>query len=90
MISDGINTKKQCENNEEDLIKTRNLIDLVQSIVPDAQLNSNINSELTFLLCVEQIKIFPLLFEQLDKFKDDLNLISVGISAASLEQVFLK
>jgi len=83
-------TKKQSENNEDDLIKTRNLIDLVKSIVPDAKLNSNINSEITFLLCIDRIKVFPLLFEKLDRLKDDLNLISVGISAASLEQVFLK
>jgi ATP-binding cassette subfamily A (ABC1) protein 3 len=83
-------TKKQSENNEDDLVKTRNLIDLVKSIVPDAKLNSNINSEITFLLCIDRIKVFPLLFEKLDRLKDDLNLISVGISAASLEQVFLK
>ena len=85
-------TKKQQENEqlEEEANKTKQLIDLVQSIVPDAKLSSNINSEITFLLSVEHTRTFPKLFEQLDKLKEDLNLINVGISAATVEQVFLK
>jgi ATP-binding cassette subfamily A (ABC1) protein 3 len=82
-------TKKQNQE-ESDLMETKQLIDLVQSIVPDAKLNSNINSEITFLLSVEHTRTFPMLFEQLDKQKEDLNIINVGISAATVEQVFLK
>ena len=87
-------TKKQNDQEEEesesDSAKTQQLIDLVQSIVPDAKLSSNINSEITFLLSVEHTRTFTRLFEQLDKLKEDLNLVNVGISAATVEQVFLK
>ena len=81
---------KEEEENESDSAKTQQLIDLVQSIVPDAKLSSNINSEITFLLSVEHTRTFTRLFEQLDKLKEDLNLVNVGISAATVEQVFLK
>jgi len=84
-------TKKQQEQEQAgDSIRTKQLIDLVQSIVPDAKLSSNINSEITFLLSVEHTRTFPKLFEQLDKLREDLNLVNVGISAATVEQVFLK
>ena len=92
-------TKKQEENESKnenkidsaiDLMKTTKLIEIVQSIVPEAKLNSNINSEITFLLSVEHSKTFPRLFEELDRQKEDLNLVNVGISAATVEQVFLK
>ena len=82
--------KQENEQIEEETNKTKQLIDLVQSIVPDAKLSSNINSEITFLLSVEHTRTFPRLFEQLDRLKEDLNLINVGISAATVEQVFLK
>lgn len=74
--------KAECTSN-----KTQQLIDLVQRVVPSAQLNSNINSEITFLLSIEHISLFPRLFDYL---KDKLNLVNVGISAATVEQVFLK
>ena len=88
-------TKKQEESetskeDKVDLSKTAKLIELVQSIVPDAKLNSNINSEITFLLSVEHTRTFPRLFEELDNQKEELNLVNVGISAATVEQVFLK
>ena len=92
-------TKKQEENESKnenkidsaiDLMKTTKLIEIVQSIVPEAKLNSNINSEITFLLSVEHSKTFPRLFEELDRQKEDLNLVNVGLSAATVEQVFLK
>jgi ATP-binding cassette subfamily A (ABC1) protein 3 len=87
--------KQQEENapipeNKIDFMKANKLIELVQKIIPNAKLNSNINSEITFILSAENSKTFPRLFEELDKHKEDLNLINVGISAATVEQVFLK
>ncbi len=54
----------------------------------DAKLNSNINSEISFLLPIEYAKEF--LVDQIDLDKEHLNLVYIGISATTLEQVFLK
>ena len=76
--------------NSNNNLATAKIIDLVQSVVPDAVLNSKINNEITFTLSIEHSHTFPKLFEQLDELKEELNLVNVGISATTIEQVFLK
>ena len=68
----------------------KKITDLIQSIIPDAKLNSNINSEISFLLPIEYAKEFPRLLDEIDLDKEHLNLVNIGISATTLEQVFLK
>ena len=90
-------TKKQQETqtdkqlmNTNDELNNKKITDLIQSIIPDAKLNSNINSEISFLLPIEYAKEFPRLLDQIDLDKEHLNLVNIGISATTLEQVFLK
>jgi len=77
------------QRNSENL-SSQPIIDLIARLIPNAKLNSNINSEMTFLLSAEDTDKFPNLFDQLEKLKDDLKLVNVGISATTIEQVFLK
>jgi len=90
-------TKKQQEKqtdktamNTNDEFNTKQITDLIQSIIPYAKLNSNINSEISFLLPIEYTKEFPRLLDEIDSAKEKLNLVNIGISATTLEQVFLK
>ncbi len=76
-------------NNEFDK-STERIIDLVQSTIPNAKLTSNINTELSFVLPTEMSKSFPHLFDQLDKDQNQLNILNVGISITTVEEVFLK
>ena len=66
------------------------IIELIQSIIPNAKLNSSINSEISFILPKEYSHKFPQLFDQLDKRKQELGLLNVGISVTTVEEVFLK
>ena len=80
-------TKKQSDNSEA---ATDKLIQLVKEIIPNAVLNSNINSELSFLLSAQDSSKFSILFDQLEDSKDRLGLVNAGVMASSVEQVFLK
>ena len=85
-------TRKSFENNLDygfDETTTK-IIDLIKSVIPNSRLDSNINSEMTFLLSSNDSDKFPSLFDRLQKLKDPLNIINVGISATTIEQVFLK
>ena len=85
-------TRKSFEKNlDYDFDDTTNKItDLVRSVIPNSHLESNINFEMKFLLSSVDSDKFPALFDRLEKLKDHLNLINVGISATTIEQVFLK
>ena len=63
---------------------------LVTSQVPNSKMQSNVNSELSFVLPTVESMRFPALFEELDKLKDDLGILNVGVSITTLEEVFLK
>jgi len=63
---------------------------LVSSQVPNSAMQSNVNSELSFVLPTVESSRFPALFEKLDKLKGDLGILNVGVSITTLEEVFLK
>lgn len=63
---------------------------IIQKHVQNARLNSNINNEISFLLPKEQTAKFAGLFNDLELYKDDLNIINVGVSVTTVEEVFLK
>lgn len=65
-------------------------IALVKNLVPDAEVNENLASEISFVLPAEQSSRFGELFKQLDAQKSVLNVTNVGISISTLEDVFLK
>ncbi len=63
---------------------------LVTRLVPDSKMLSNVNSELSFVLPTVESKRFPSLFTELDRLKDELGILNVGVSITTLEEVFLK
>ena len=76
--------------NTDSTTQSNKIIDLVKSLVPNTQLNSNINSEISFVLPTEETSKFSKLFECLEKQKESLGIINVGISITTIEDVFLK
>jgi len=73
-----------------DLKITHKIIKLVQKIVPNSKLSSNLNSEIMFTLPAEDSNKFPSLFSKIDKKKDELKILNVGISITTIEEVFLR
>ena len=69
---------------------TNKIIDLVQGTIPNSKLSSNINTEISFVLPSEETSKFPKLFELIDKQKEDLRILNVGISVTTVEEVFLR
>lgn len=65
-------------------------IALVKSMVPDARVNENLASEISFVLPAEQTARFGQLFASIESQKQQLNVTNVGISISTLEDVFLK
>jgi ABC-type multidrug transport system ATPase subunit len=70
--------------------RTQSIIDTVQSIIPDSKLNSNINTEISFILPSVHAKKFPQLLEELEKCKESLSIVNIGVSVTTVEDVFLR
>nr|QUF59428.1 ATP-binding cassette transporter Abca3-2 [Brachionus angularis] len=74
-----------------DLNDTDNQIkDLVKNIIPNSKLSTNINTEISFVLPSEETNKFSYLFDELEKNKDYLNIMNIGVSVTTVEDVFLK
>jgi ABC-type multidrug transport system ATPase subunit len=69
---------------------TNKISDIIKMIIPSATLNSDINSEISFILPTEEAAKFSQLFETLEKSKDDLNIVNIGVSVTTIEDVFLR
>jgi ABC-type multidrug transport system ATPase subunit len=66
------------------------IITFIKNIIPDAKINENLTSEVSFVLPSEQTSKFSELFQKLDANKDFLSIENIGISISTLEDVFLK
>ena len=67
-----------------------NILEVIKTHVPEVQLESNVGTELSFDLPKEQSARFEELFAELEQNQDSLGIGSFGVSAPSLEEVFLK
>ena len=67
-----------------------NILTKIKTHVPGVQLESNVGAELSFILPKEQSAQFEELFTDLERNQDSLGIGSFGVSAPSLEKVFLK
>eukprot|EP00055_Hartaetosiga_balthica_P016967 m.110165 g.110165 ORF g.110165 m.110165 type:complete len:1869 (+) comp9218_c2_seq1:80-5686(+) len=63
---------------------------LIRSHVAGATIQTEVGTELSFVLPKEQSANFPEMMENLDQEKDNLKIASYGISATTMEEVFLK
>jgi ABC-type multidrug transport system ATPase subunit len=70
--------------------RTQLIINTVQSIIPDSKLNSNINTEISFILPSVNAKKFPKLLEELEQCKESLSIVNIGVSVTTVEDVFLR
>ncbi|KAL8560975.1 hypothetical protein ACOMHN_061189 [Nucella lapillus] len=62
----------------------------IQTMIPSAMLETEINAEVTYLLPDDQSSLFPDLFDQLDNSKAALGILHFGVSATTMEEVFLR
>eukprot|EP00358_Blepharisma_japonicum_P005429 CAMPEP_0202940626 /NCGR_PEP_ID=MMETSP1395-20130829/752_1 /ASSEMBLY_ACC=CAM_ASM_000871 /TAXON_ID=5961 /ORGANISM="Blepharisma japonicum, Strain Stock R1072" /LENGTH=1359 /DNA_ID=CAMNT_0049635207 /DNA_START=1192 /DNA_END=5271 /DNA_ORIENTATION=- len=64
--------------------------DLVQKIIPEAEVLSDVSAECTFQIPLSASPIFSHFFKELDKRRDDLKIEAYGMSVTTLEEVFLR
>ncbi|KAF1336800.1 Abc transporter a family member 1, partial [Globisporangium splendens] len=67
-----------------------NLIGFIQSYIPNAQVLSNVGSEIAFQLPLASSSGFAAMFAEMDNQLSTLGLLSYGVSVTTLEEVFIK
>ena len=82
--------KENTEETKEYDASTNRIINMISDTIPNSKLSSNVNSELSFVLPTDMSAQFPDLFLKLDQEKDQLNILNIGISITTVEEVFLK
>nr|QNH67858.1 ATP-binding cassette transporter subfamily A member 3 X1 [Brachionus rotundiformis] len=80
-------TKKIDENKQN---HDKEIINLVTQAIPKSKLNTNLTSEISFVLPSDQTAKFSHLLDEIDKNREILNIMNVGISVTTIEDVFLK
>lgn len=63
---------------------------LVQKYVPDAVIENDIGSELSYQLPDAKSDLFQVMFKELEDNMEALNIISYGVSLTTLEEVFMR
>lgn len=63
---------------------------LLSHYIPEITVETNIGSELTYLLREEYVHQFRTIFADLETKSAELNITSFGVSLTTLEEVFLK
>ncbi|CAH0723432.1 unnamed protein product, partial [Brenthis ino] len=75
----------KCENcNVEEVTR------FFRGYMPDVKENTNIGSELSYILPNEHVSKFPEMLKIFEEQKDNLKVSSYGLSVTSLEEVFMK
>eukprot|EP00056_Hartaetosiga_gracilis_P010708 m.159480 g.159480 ORF g.159480 m.159480 type:complete len:1802 (+) comp13370_c0_seq2:43-5448(+) len=74
--------KKGCDANV--------VLSLIQEHVPSAYLEADIGAEATYLLPRSSSSAFAAMFTELEEKKEQLLLLSIGVSLTTMEEVFLK
>ena len=67
-----------------------NITQVVKSYVPQAEVESNIGAELSYILPQESCGQFEALFTQLQNEQQQLGINSFGASVTTMEEVFLR
>lgn len=66
------------------------LTSAIQSFAPSAHVLSDVGAELTFILRKKESSSFPALFQELESRRAAFGIDSYGISATTMEEVFLR
>ncbi|XP_005351233.2 ATP-binding cassette sub-family A member 3-like [Microtus ochrogaster] len=67
-----------------------NVFAMIQHYVPDAVLDNDLGSELSFILPKKYVSRFEALFTELEKKQEALGIADFGASITTMEEVFLK
>jgi len=67
-----------------------NLTTFLKSHVPSATLNSNVGSELSYLLHASEVPRFVKLFQLLEEDSENYGIANFGVSLTTMEEVFMK
>lgn len=70
--------------------KVSKITETIQSFLPSARFESEVNMELSYLLPADHSHVFPTLFTLLEDRKDELRILSFGATATTMEEVFLR
>ncbi|XP_045497087.1 phospholipid-transporting ATPase ABCA1-like [Colias croceus] len=75
---------------KEDTCNVEEVTKFFKTYVPDVRENTNIGSELTYILPNEHVSKFPNMLKKFEEEKAALKVSSYGLSVTSLEEVFMK
>lgn len=78
------------KTDEKNVNHDKEIINLVTRLIPNSKLNTNLTSEISFILPTEQSAKFSYLLDEIDKNRQHLDIMNVGISVTTIEDVFLK
>ena len=70
--------------------KERPLTNVITQYAPDAYVNENLNTEITYVIPKTNSSKMPELFRNLERRKQELLIRDLGISETTLEEVFLR
>ena len=63
---------------------------VIQDAIPTAQMENDVNAELSYLLPDDQSARFPDMLRSLESQKQELGIVNFGATATTMEEVFLK
>lgn len=70
--------------------KSANVTNLLKKYIPDVEKESEVGTELSYLLDDKNVLVFQKMLQELENNSEELNIESYGISLTTLEEVFLK
>eukprot|EP01041_Mallomonas_annulata_P008266 gene8266-17008_t len=86
----GVGYSLTMEKIDANKFKSKPLMDLLTSTIPDSKLLTDVGTEISFQLPFTSSVKFQSLFETFDSSLDKYGLRSYGVSVTTLEEVFLK
>lgn len=66
------------------------VVSFLSKYIPEIAIETNIGTELTFVLNDNYVRDFKTIFKDLETNLDSLNILSFGLSLTTMEEVFLK
>ena len=83
-------TRERHESMAKDEGRVDGIAKIIYQHVFNSKMSSNCNTELSFVLPSVESKNFAVMLTELDKRKESLGILNIGISITTLEEVFLK
>lgn len=66
------------------------ITNLLSNYIPEISIETNVGSELTYVLKEEYVRDFKTIFKEFENKSDELKIDSFGVSLTTMEEVFLK